>query len=53
MVMIMSALLLLPLVRRLGLAIVDAEQAAVSRGAILKQVGTLGRPVHGQCMNWD
>lgn len=38
MVMILSALLLMVLVRRLGLAIVEIEQLRVSRGAILKQV---------------
>lgn len=38
MVMILSALLLMVLVRRLGLAIVEIEQSRVSHGAILKQV---------------
>lgn len=38
MVMILSALLLMVLIRRLGLAIVEIEQSRVSHGAVLKQV---------------
>ena len=38
MVMILAALLLMVLIRRLGLAIVEIEQSRVSHGAVLKQV---------------
>lgn len=38
MVMILAALLLMVLIRRLGLAMVEIEQSRVSHGAVLKQV---------------
>ncbi len=37
--MTLSALLLMVLTRRLGLALAEIEQSRVSHGAILKQVG--------------
>jgi hypothetical protein len=40
MVMILAALLLMVLIRRLGLALVEIEQSRVSHGAVLKQVPT-------------
>jgi hypothetical protein len=49
MVMILAALLLMVLIRRLGLALVEIEQSRVSHGAVLKQVPAwlAGQPV------WD
>ena len=38
MVMILTALLLMVLIRRLGLAMVEIEQSRISHGAVLKQV---------------
>jgi len=41
--MTLSALLLMVLTRRLGLALAEIEQSRVSHGAILKQVGRSSR----------